>query len=378
MTPARLLIVEDEGLFAEDLRQQLLDLGHQVAGVVVAGEDVLRAVEETGPDLVLMDIHLKNRIDGISAAEQLRARFDLPVIYVTAYADDDILQRARQTEPLGYLVKPIRRIELKVTLEMALHKRSLEVRMRGDEDRLRAIGHLAGGIAHDFNNLMTAVLGYSDYLLSTWPADHPDREAVEQIPRAAERTALLTSRLLAFARRDLLRLEDIDLNGLIDNLHARFARCLPAGTQMTVTLAPGPLPVRADPRKLEDVLADLVLDRLGALPQGGRITIHTAPAQLSEPFFRLHPELRPGRYAEVVIEDSSAGLGPEQLRRLFEPTLKLREHPRVGDGSGMAVPAAYGTIRQLGGHIFPDSAPGRGTWFRILLPQPAQEEKEQP
>lgn len=371
MTPARILIVEDEGLEAEDLRQQMLDLGHEVAGIVVAGEDVVRVAEETGPDLVLMDIRLQSPVDGITAAEQLRARFDLPVIYVTAYADDELLERARRTEPLGYLVKPIRRIELKATLEMALHKRTLEIRMRADEEKLAVLRHLAGGIAHDFNNLMTSVLGYSHYLLSRWPPDHPDRLPVEEIHRAAERTALLTSQLLAVARQDMLRLEDIDLNSLIDRLLARFAGRLAGSVQMTVEFAPGPRRVRVDPEKLDTVLTQLVLDRLDAMPQGGRITIKTATAELSESLARLHPELQPGTYVEVSIADTGTGMSAEQLRHLFEPSLKLREDGRVATGKGLALAAAYGTIRQLGGYLFPDSILGSGTTFRILLPQQA-------
>lgn len=143
-TRARILIVEDEALVSEDLRQQVTDLGYEVVGTVMDGQEVIGACEETGPDLVLMDIRLRGAVDGISVAEQLRARFDLPVIYVTAYADDAVLERARKTESLGYLIKPIRHLDLQVTLEMALHKRRLEVRMRAEEEKMAAIGHLAG------------------------------------------------------------------------------------------------------------------------------------------------------------------------------------------------------------------------------------------
>lgn len=367
MSPARILIVEDEALVAEDLRQEMQELGHEVVGVAAAGEEVVPAVEQTAPDLVLMDIRLRSNMDGVTAAEELRARFDLPVIYVTAWADDDILRRARMTEPLGYLVKPIRRIELKVTLEMALHKRSLEVRMRADEERLMALAHLAGGIAHDFNNLMTVVLGYSEYLLSSWPSDHPDREVVENIRCAAGRTALLTSQLLAFARQEMLFLQDVDLNRLIDTVHARLAEHGAANGTMTVTLAPEPKMIRADPKKLEDMLARFLQDRLEALPPGGQLALRTATADVTEVFSRLHPELRPGKYVEVVITDTGPCLSAEQLRHLFEPALALNDG-RVATGKGLARAAAYGMIRQLGGHIFPDSVPGRGNTFRILLP----------
>lgn len=368
MTPSRILIVEDEVLFAEDLQQQVTDLGHQVVATVIAGEEVLQACAETGPDLVLMDIRLHGAMDGITAAEQLRAHFDLPVIYVTGYADDAVLERARKTEPLGYLVKPLRRLTLRVTLEMALHKRHLEKRMRAEEEKMTAIGHLAGGLAHDFNNLMTLVLGYSEMLLHQWAPDHPDRAKVEQIHGAAQRTTLLIQRLAAFARQGVLQLKVLDLNQVIDKLRVRLANSPPGRAALSVSLAAEPMMVRADPENLEDLLANFLLDRLAAPPPTQTLTIRTARVTLSAAFARLHPEVKPGPYVEVTIVDAAHELIADQLRHVFEPELKLEEDARVGTGKGLVLAALYGTIRQQGGYIFPECAPGRGTTFRVLLP----------
>lgn len=369
MTHARILIVEDEALVSEDLRQQVTDLGYEVVGTVMDGEEVVGACEETGPDLVLMDIRLRGAMDGISAAEELRARFDLPVIYVTAYADDAVLERARKTESLGYLIKPIRHLDLQVTLEMALYKRRLEVRMRAEEEKMAAIGHLASGLAHDFNNLMTSVLGFSELLMKKWPTDHPDRVLLEQIHFAAERTRILIQRLTAVARLQVLTLQVVDLNTVIDKLRIRLAHSRAAKVELNVARASGPMMVRADPEMLEDLLANLILDRPGSLPPGQTLAIKTASVALNDAFSRLHPEVKPGKYVEVVIVNAAFEMSPDELRHLFDPALKLAEDARVGTGKGLALAAAYGTIRQLAGHIFPESARGQGTTFRVLLPE---------
>ncbi|HQY92544.1 response regulator [Caldilinea sp.] len=105
---AKILLVEDEAIVALDIKTRLLHLGHEVVGVTSSGEDAIKAVEATRPDLVLMDIRLRGKLDGIEAAQQLRARFDVAVIYLTAYGDDATLQRAKLTEPYGFLIKPLK------------------------------------------------------------------------------------------------------------------------------------------------------------------------------------------------------------------------------------------------------------------------------
>jgi PAS domain S-box-containing protein len=139
MTKARILVVEDEQLVAEHLRRELVALGYADCAPVASGEEALRAVAETLPDLALMDIKLAGAMDGVEAAERLRAGFDIPVVYLTAYADDATLARARITEPYGYLVKPFTDQELRATIEMALHKHQLEKKVRENEERYRGL-----------------------------------------------------------------------------------------------------------------------------------------------------------------------------------------------------------------------------------------------
>lgn len=148
MATSRLLVVEDEGIVALDIQARLIHLGYQVTGIADSGEDAIEMAEEARPDLVLMDIRLRGAMDGIETAQQIRSRFGIPVVYLTAYADELTLQRAKHSEPLGYLIKPFEERELRSTLEMALHKIETDKRARIQAERLqRIVSTLPEGVA---------------------------------------------------------------------------------------------------------------------------------------------------------------------------------------------------------------------------------------
>jgi two-component system, cell cycle sensor histidine kinase and response regulator CckA len=139
MTTARILVVEDERVVARDIQYRLTEMGHTVVNITRGGEEAVRLADELRPDLVLMDIRLDGRTDGISAAQEIRARFHLPIVFLTAYADEDTLQRARVTEPFGYVLKPFDERELRTVIEMALYKQDAERRLRASEEKYRSI-----------------------------------------------------------------------------------------------------------------------------------------------------------------------------------------------------------------------------------------------
>ena len=140
----RILVVEDDGIIAARLESILTRLGYRVLGIVAFGEDVLARVGQSPPDLVLMDVYLAGEVDGIEAAAQVRAAYDIPVVYLTAFADDALLQQAKITEPYGYLVKPVRDKELHATIEMALYRHKLESRLKEHERWLDTTLHSIG------------------------------------------------------------------------------------------------------------------------------------------------------------------------------------------------------------------------------------------
>ena len=148
MTRTSVLIVEDENIVAKDVRSRLTRLGYTVAGVTASGEEAVELAGKVRPGLVLMDIMLKGEMDGIAAAEIIRGRFDIPVVFLTAFADDQTIQRAKLTQASGYLLKPFEERELQITIEMSLYKHSMERRLRRNEQwlsvTLRSMGEGAG------------------------------------------------------------------------------------------------------------------------------------------------------------------------------------------------------------------------------------------
>ncbi len=168
---ARILICEDELLVAEDVALTLRDLGYETAGMVATGEEAIRNAEDVRPDLILMDINLAGEIDGIEAVEQIRAQFDIPVVYLTAYAEEDVFERAKQTEPYGYVGKPVGLLELRCTVETALYKHQADRRVRESEERFRKVfeqGPIGMGLVGTdgrflvVNSQLCQMLGYTE------------------------------------------------------------------------------------------------------------------------------------------------------------------------------------------------------------------------
>jgi PAS domain S-box-containing protein len=146
MGRARILLVEDEGIIARDIRDSLEGMGYDVIGVEVSGEKAIDTVGRERPDLVLMDVVLQGPVDGIKAASEIRSRYNIPVIYLTAYADEQILERAKPTQPFGYLIKPFEEKELNFTIEMALYKHEMDMKLRDSKEQYQELLESAGAV----------------------------------------------------------------------------------------------------------------------------------------------------------------------------------------------------------------------------------------
>jgi PAS domain S-box-containing protein len=155
-TAKQILVVEDEIIIAEDIQRRLKKLGYIVPVIVSSGEEAIKKMKENNPDLVLMDIVIHGKMDGIEAAEQIRSHLDIPVVYLTAHADEKTLERAKLTEPFGYLIKPFRERELQITIEIALYKHYMEKKLKESERRLRESNQWLGAVIQSIGDSVIA------------------------------------------------------------------------------------------------------------------------------------------------------------------------------------------------------------------------------
>lgn len=237
--------------------------------------------------------------------------------------------------------------------------------------KFEAIGQLAGGIAHDFNNLLTVINGYGTLLQKGLDKNHPHREGVEIILQAGERAANLVRQLLAFSRRQVLEPKVLNLNELIRNFEKILRRLLGEDIEVTFSLAEDLGRVRVDPSQFEQILINLVVNGRDAMKGGGRLTIRTRNADLDAQFVRTHQGSAAGRYALLEVVDTGTGMPEEVRSRVFEPFFTTKEQ---GKGTGLGLATVYGIVKQSGGYIWVESAPGQGAAFSIYLPLAGEEE----
>ena len=235
--------------------------------------------------------------------------------------------------------------------------------------KLDSVGRVAGGVAHDLNNLLTAVLGYADLLDDSLvtQAQHSD---LEQIREGAQRAAGLTRQLLSFARKQPVTLRNVDVRALVEGMRGLLRRLAGEQIDFSVTTGDRPAVVRGDPGQLEQVILNLAVNARDAMPRGGSLTISVGPLAVPE---RV-PGLPPGGHIELSVADTGCGMTPEVKQHLFEPFFTTKE---PGKGTGLGLATCYGIVSQAGGRIAVESTPGRGSTFRIYLPQAPDGAQEQ-
>ncbi|WP_439630913.1 response regulator [Gemmata sp.] len=500
-TPTSVLVVEDDRLIAKGIEKQLKSMGYAVAGTAATGEEAVRRAVELRPDVVLMDISLGAGIDGVEAAGLIRQQLDVPVVYLTANSDAATLQRAKLTDPFGYVLKPYEDKDLRTAIEIGEYRHRMERRLRENEQwlaatlgsigdgviatdergrvrflnalagrltgwaqadatgadvrevfrivgeasrrpvanpalesleraepttlapdtvlidragaerpidgsaapirdasgtasgavlvfrdtterrrleehlrqaqRMEAVGRLAGGIAHDFNNIMTIITGYSELLLAD-DRTAPDRhDMVRSIHDAGRRAAALTQQIMAFGRKQMLVPSVLSLNAVVRDMGEMVRRLVGPDIAFATDPAPDLGRVRADPTQIGQVVLNLAANARDAMPNGGRLVVATANAELDEEFARRHPDVKPGRYAMLSVADTGCGMSEDVRAQVFEPFFTTKG---VGQGTGLGLATVYGIVKQSGGHIEASSRPGEGTTFRVYLPVVAEPE----
>ena len=377
MTKANILIVEDEAIVAREIKTCLKKLGYSVTSTVSRGEKAIDKAEEDRPALVLMDIQLKGEMDGIEAANIIQSRFGIPVIFLTAYDDDERLKRAKFTLPYGYVLKPFHAQDLRIAIEMGLHAADMDVRRIRAEEALRetrkmeAIAILAGGVAHEYNNALVGVTGNIDLLQLDVGNEEKVRKYSEAIRVSSHRMANLTNQLLAYARGGKYQPKTLWMSDFINDTLPIMKHCLNKKISVQTGLPKDISPISADTTQLQMVLSALLTNANEAIEGDGRIRIALKNEILGEDFVEHRADFRPGPYVCLRVEDDGAGMEQETRDKIFEPFFTTKFQ-----GRGMGMAAVYGIVQNHGGMLRVESEPGKGTVVRVWLPAidvPAQE-----
>lgn len=244
------------------------------------------------------------------------------------------------------------------------HEIELNTQLR-QAQKMEAVGQLAGGIAHDFNNLLQAILGYGYLALREVGEDGPAHAFIEEMMRAGERATTLVSQLLAFSRRQVLDMKDVNLNDSIADVLKMLRRVIGEHITLDVIGSHDLGIVRADPGQIDQILMNLCVNARDAMGKSGQITIQTENVWIDDEFCGVCTWARPGRYVLLSVTDTGCGMDQETLGKIFEPFFTTKD---VGKGTGLGLATVYGIVRQHEGLVHVYSEVGQGTTFKIYLP----------
>ncbi|HVZ34744.1 MAG TPA: response regulator, partial [Polyangiaceae bacterium] len=379
----RILIVEDDASLAKDLWHTLMEQGFEPCGTAACPEDALLHFERLRPDLVMMDVRLRGA-DGIDVGRALRERYTTPIIYLAAYVDPATLERARLTEPSAFLLKPISRAELEMSIEIALHKAAntgarrvprLEA-VAGERsdgvEHLAALGRMAAGVAHQINNPLAVVAANADVVACELERQRAQRasdvrvsatelqrldetiEAQAELGLAAQRIARIVANIRSFSS-PAARLDEVaDVRRAVDRAISLTGLEMGERARLAIEVPDLP-PVATSQARLTEVLEQLLLNAAYAVAQVPRAA-HVVAVRA-----------RSTESGEVLIEvlDTGAGMAPEVQERIFEPFFTTKP---LGTGTGLGLSICHGIVAAAGGHLEVESQAGVGTRCSIVLP----------
>ena len=258
-----------------------------------------------------------------------------------------------------------------VSRDITERKQAEELLRRRDEQlrqsqKMEAVGRLSGGIAHDFNNLLGVIIGYSESIEYRMAPNDPLRKSAEEIRKAGERAASLTHQLLAFSRQQVLQAQILDLNALVTDMGTMLRRLIGMHIELTTQLPAQLGQVKAEQSQIEQVIVNLVVNARDAMPEGGKLLIETSNLEVNEHLASSFPFLQPGPYVVLAVTDTGVGMDADTRRHIFEPFFTTKG---PGKGTGLGLATVYGVVKQSGGGVIVDSEPGKGSTFKIFLPQ---------
>jgi len=371
MKEEKILIVENESIIALDLDVSLKRLGYGSCTVCHSGRDAVEQARKLKPDIILMDIKLGSDIDGIDVAHEIAVFSDVPVIYITAYADEETITRAKTTQPYAYIVKPIDEKILLVNIEMALYKYRAEKQMEQMEAMLRqaqkmeALGTLANGIAHDFNNILSVIFGFAEITLQKLPTGDGLRLNIENILLAAQRARELVKQILTFSRQSESKRKPVQVSLIVKEVLRLIRPSLTSNIEIRTQIKAIDSLTVVDPIQFHQVLVNLCTNAAHAMkPNGGVLKVILEDVDVLPGSNNPGENLQPGTYLCLSVSDTGYGMTEEVKSRIFEPYFTTK-NPEEGSGMGLAV--VRGIMDNYGGFINVSSTPGNGSLFKVFF-----------
>lgn len=264
--------------------------------------------------------------------------------------------------------------EMANRLESDQQRQDLELQLLHTQ-KMESVGQLAGGVAHDFNNLLQAILGYSELAMGTTTPGTPAHNDLRNIMEAGERARVLVQQLLAFSRQQLLKLTDVQLVSIVDDLTQMIRRVIGEHIILEVNHDSDLDLIHADRGQIEQIIINLCVNARDAMPGGGSLTIRTANKTLDEEFCSTQVWASPGRHVTLEISDTGFGIDDDVQPRIFEPFFTTKE---LGKGTGLGLSTVFGIVRQHHGIIELESTIGIGSTFRIYFPESTTRNIEKP
>ncbi|MDH4230419.1 MAG: response regulator [Nitrospirota bacterium] len=342
-------------IFVEEKLAFLLIPGEKLSTDAFSGEDISLLI--TIADQA--SIALKNAMLYEELEKRVRER-TTDLSRAIESLNDEIKERRLAEEELGKYRAHLEELVEQRTRELAVLNEQLQ-----QSQKMEAVGLLAGGIAHEFNNILATIKGSIHLILKKLQADNPVIKYAEQISSSINKASSLCHDLLAFSRKQTITLRPVDFNGIIHMGTKLLSPIIGEDIEMIIVLTDKKPAVMADINQIEQVLLNLATNAQDAMPDGGRLTIRTEIIDMDEEFRKRHGYGVSGRYVLLSVSDTGVGMEEEIKEKIYEPFFTTKE---LGHGSGLGLAVTYGIVKQHNGFIDVETAPGKGTTFKLYLP----------